>query len=286
MDVWRNQRSSRCGVAIAAALAVFAGCSERATERRTAAPAARMDLGVVSLSARIGGDVERSAGAVIDSARGLVLTTAHGVWGATSLKVTTGLAVLHGRILARDACDDLALVETQPRLPGLVALPSAADGTVASNAPLVAVQRRGELPTRGTPDLITVPVRAESAAAGTELLSGIRPAGAVPLAAAEALVSGAPLLGADGRLTGLVQVVERGGRARAVALPWETITARLQELDPGGSAVYVGWRRYYRCAGALHRYTAARHPGFRTGDARLNAPVPATRLPGTEEVDG
>jgi hypothetical protein len=60
----------------------------------------------------------------------------------------------------------------------------------------------------------------------------------------------------------------------------------MQELRPGGQAQYVGWRRHYRCAAAMHRYAAAHHPGFRPADAQLNAPVPATRLPGTRGVDG
>src|SRR3712207_421659 len=61
------------------------------------------DLTVVSLTARVGRDLVRSTGTVLDANRGLVLTTAHAVWGATSLKVTTGLGVLHGRIVARNA---------------------------------------------------------------------------------------------------------------------------------------------------------------------------------------
>jgi hypothetical protein len=291
MDAGSSWRRRRCGVAVTIVLAIATGCGERAADRhaRTAAasPAARLDLGVVSITARIGGDEERSAGAVLDGPNGLVITTARGIWGATSLKVTTGLAVLHGRIVARDACDDLALVETQPRVPGLVALPTSAQADVAGGGPLVAVRRRSGLPSVSGPDLITVPVRAGSTPARTALVPGIRPAGAVTIAAdAGSLTSGEPLLGADGRLAWLLQLAERGNRTTATALPWETIDARLKELRPGGSAVYVGWRRHYRCAAALHRYTAARHPRFRTGDARLNAPVPATRLPGTAQVDG
>jgi hypothetical protein len=291
MDARSSSRRRRCGVAVTVVLAVATGCGEHAADRHArataASPAERLDLGVVSIAARIGGDEERSAGAVLDGPNGLVITTARGIWGATSIKVTTGLAVLHGRIVARDACDDLALIETEPRVPGLVALRGSADAVVASGGPLVAVQRRSGLPSVSGPDLVTVPVRTGSAPARTALVPGIRPAGAARIAGdLGALTSGAPLLGADGRLAGLVQLTERANRTTASALPWETINARIQELRPGGGAVYVGWRRHYRCAAALHRYTAARHPGFRTGDARLNAPVPATRLPGTAEVDG
>jgi hypothetical protein len=277
---------------IALVLAFAAGCGSGTADRpapKPAAvdPAARLDLGVVGVSALIGGDQVRSAGTVLDGANGLVLTTARGVWGATSLKVTTGLAVLHGRIVARDACDDLALIETQPRLPGLVAMPASGDTSVTGAGPLVAVHRRPGLPSRTGPELVTASVRPGAAVKRTVLIPGVAPAGAVPVSSGtEPLASGAPLVASDGRLAGLLQVAKLNRKVTATALPWKTINARLQELRPGGNTVYVGWRKHYRCAPAMHRYTALRHPGFRTGDVRLNAPVPATRLPGTAEVDG
>ena len=272
------------------AIVAIAGCGggQDGTEPRRAAaetqqPAERLDLGVVSVDARIGRDLVQSAGAVYDAERGLVLTSAHSVWGARSLKVSTGIAVLHGRILARDACDDLALLETQPRLPGLVAVRPSADGTLPTGQPIVAVRRRSGLPSGG-PELRTQRV-AIAARAAAPLLPGLRPEGAAAVAARTLPpgATGSPLIGTDGRLAALALVVEPG---RAAALPWATIAARMQELRPGGRAQYVGWRKHYRCASALHRYAAAQHPGFRRSDARLNAPVAATRLPGTQGVDG
>jgi S1-C subfamily serine protease len=276
------------GAVIAITIATVAGCGGNSNDRPAASaavdPAARLDLGVVGIAARIGGDEVRSSGVVIDSSNGLVLTSARGIWGAKSLKVTTGLAVLYGRIVARDACDDLALIETQPRVPGLVSIPASSDASVKGAESLVAVTRRPGLPSRTGPELLTAPVRPGSKPERSALIPGIRPAGAVPLAgAAGTLASGAPIVGADGRLTGMLQLGSDGRRA---ALPWKTINARLQELRPGGNSVYVGWKRHYRCADALHRFTAAHHPRFRTGDVRLNRPVPATRLPGTAGVDG
>jgi hypothetical protein len=82
----------------------------------------RLAFAVVGIDARIGHDDVHSAGAVIDADDGLILTSAHTVWGATSLRLSTGVGVLHGRVVARAPCADLALLETQPRIPGLVAL--------------------------------------------------------------------------------------------------------------------------------------------------------------------
>jgi S1-C subfamily serine protease len=265
------------------AATLITGCGDTADRR---APAARLDLGVVAVTAQIGRETVRSAGAVVDADRGLILTTAHSVWGARSLRVSTGIAVLHGRIVARDACDDLAVLETQPRLPGLVAIRPAADGTLAAGRPIVAVRRRAAPPSPDRPDLTTDRVQVTPQAAG-RLVRGVRPERAVLLEAPTlpSHATGAPLIGDDGRLAGLVQIL-RGERGWVrAALPWETIAARMRELQPGGRAQFVGWREHYRCQGALHAYAAARHRGYRSLDARLNAPVPATRLPGTEGVD-
>lgn len=49
--------------------------------------------------------------------------------------------------------------------------------------------------------------------------------------------------------------------------------------------IYVGWRSYYRCAPQLHAYARRKHSGYDPKDAVINAPVPATRLPGTEQLD-
>jgi S1-C subfamily serine protease len=280
-----SSTSPRLIAASAFAAMMLAGCGDSALQR-AAAPAPRLDLGVVAITASIGGDTVQSAGAVVDAERGLILTTAHSVWGARTLRVSTGIAVLHGRIVARDACDDLAVLETQPRLPGLVAIRPAADGTLLAGRPIVAARRRAALPSAGRPDITTHRVTVTTRAAG-ELVRGVRPQRAVRLDAPSlpASASGAPLLGDDGRLAGLAQVVEGDGGATRTALPWETIDERMRELQPGGRAQYVGWRRHYRCMAAMHRYAAERHAGFRRADARLNAPVPATRLPGTQGVD-
>ena len=89
----------------------------------------RLAFALVGIDARIGHDQVHSAGAVIDADNGLILTSAHTVWGATSLRLSTGVGVLHGRIVARAPCADLAIVETEPRIPGLVALAGTATPT-------------------------------------------------------------------------------------------------------------------------------------------------------------
>ena len=285
-----SRRRIRGGVLVAATAAVLAGCggsgddaAPPAAERAATMPEeVRADLGVVTLDARIGRVGARSAGVVVDARRGLILTTAHSLWGAHSLKVETGLGVLHGRILARDPCDDLAVVETQPRIPGLVAVP-ATGATAIAGQPVQSAFRAGGA--AASAPLSTQRVAVGSGPAG-RLAPGLRPAGGLALdGPLPHAASGSPLLAADGGLAGLAVVVSQGATTRRAALPWALIDTRLRELRSGGRAVYVGWSRHYRCAGALHAYAAAAYPGFRPADATLNAAVPASRLPGTEDLD-
>jgi S1-C subfamily serine protease len=249
-----------------------AGTNREAGVTRTA------DLAAVAIAADIGGDEIHSSGVVIDADAGLVLTSAHTTWGARSLKLGTNVGVLHGRIVARDPCGDLAIVQTQPRLPGLVALPL----TSATPTALVTSSGRRWDPSEDSRQdtLVTIPVRVREGS-GEAAGSGLRITAAVPLAGA--LVpesSGGPLVDAKGRFVGMA-VVDRGGTA--VTLPGEVIADRLDKLDAGRNTVYVGWRDYYRCAGRMHALTAARHAGFKPVDAQLNAPVTATRLTPTED---
>jgi S1-C subfamily serine protease len=246
-----------------------------------AAPAA---AAVVALRATVAGDRVDGAGAMIDASRGLILTTTHTLWGASSMKVSTSLGVVFGRIVARDTCGDLALVQTQPWLPGLVALRGSATRLGAGQRVTFGrrvVQRLGGpgsiIRTRAT----LVPADARSRATlprspGSLALGGrYRPR-----------MSGAPVISADGRLVGMTRVVAPGGdRSAAVVIPWAEIALRLRELRPGRQTAYVGWRERNRCAGRLNRLARRLHPDFRTGDARLQAPIAATRLPGTEELD-
>src|SRR5688500_11970710 len=120
----------------------------------------RLNLGVVAIDARIGNERVRSSGTVVDARAGLVVTTAHTVWGATSLRLTTGLGILHGRLVARAPCAGIAVIEIQPRTPGLVALPVSVGGTPARSELLAAVGRREG--GRGGPP--SIPLRAAGTA--------------------------------------------------------------------------------------------------------------------------
>src|SRR3954447_2783830 len=104
--------------------AVACGSSER-KPAAPLSPAQRLELAVTGIDARIGTSDARGSGIVFDARRGLMVTAAHTVWGARTLKVATAVGVLHGRIVARAPCDDLAVVQISPGIPGLATLPAA-----------------------------------------------------------------------------------------------------------------------------------------------------------------
>ena len=222
-------------------------------------PDRRLALGVVAIEAKVGGDLVNGSGTVIDAEQGLVLTSAAAVWGATSLKLSTGLGIVHGRIVARAACDGLALVETQPRVPGLVSLADRPGTPPAAGALVVTYGRRVARDELG---LLKLPARV----LGTPLRLD---APLVPEA------GGGPVLDADGRLVGLATGTD-------ATLPWPAIQRRLDQLVPGPRRVFAGWRDQYDCAARLNRVTRAAHPRFEPADARLVIEVPPTRIPGAE----
>jgi S1-C subfamily serine protease len=228
----------------------------------------------------------RSSGTVVGAEDGLVVTSAHSVWGASSIRVTTGIGVLHGRIVARAPCDDLAVVEVEPRVPGLVALPVATQPPASEL--LTVVGRREADPDLGTGSLVTIPTRTAKTGVVASLGGGLRPLAGVLRLDAPIVPesSGGPVVDGKGRLVGVAMATEKGARQTgALAVPWAAVQARLDELQPGPRRVYVGWREQYRCAGRMHAYATAAHPGYRRIAARINAPVPATRLPGTKGLD-
>jgi Trypsin-like peptidase domain len=268
-------------------LAGAAGCGgdSKPKQPATLSKDRRLSLSVVAVEARIGGDEVRSSGTVIDGARGLVLTSAHSVWGATDLRVTTGIGVLHGRVLARAPCDDLALLETQPRLPGLAGLPGA--GTPQPSAVMTSVGRRAS-GDYGPDSLLEIPVRAtESTPHGIAALRLPGLQHAVPLDSDLVVEStGGPLLDRRGRPVAMAVVAgSPNGRTTAVALPWDTVKQRIAELRPGPQRVFVGWRSQYRCVARMQAFIKAAHPAFQPRDAKLIKPITVSRLPGTEELD-
>lgn len=254
-------------VAVGAAVVLLATAGRGA--QAPSAPTAR-DLAMVAIATRIAGDDVHAAGVVVDPGRGLVVTSARAVWGARSVKVGTGLAVVFGRIVARDPCDDIAVVAMEPWLPGLSAL--RARTTAASGLRVTVVARPWTKRPVGRRPMLSVPAVLERSGSAASL--------SAPL---PGYAAGAAVLDGRGQITGLVRATEPD---RPAVLPWALVEKRLAQLRPGPGTLFVGWRDHYRCAPRLHALARAAHPGYTARDSVLNRPVPAGRLPGTQELDG
>jgi S1-C subfamily serine protease len=258
---------------------------------RAAAPglrptAERANPAVVAVDARIGRQAVHASGFIIDGNRGLVLTSAHDVWGATSLRLTTALGILHGRIVARAPCEDIAVIQTQPNIPGFAALPAAPATAPADGQLLRAIGRVGGTLESGPYVMAQIPVRT-TGPASRALLGPLLPAvpAAIPLdTALVPAISGGAIVDSAGRLVGMAQAAS--GSGKALLVPWSRLQTVLNQLHPGKRAVYNGWAGQYRCAARLHAYARAMYPGYNALAARLNAPVHATRVPGTGRLDG
>jgi S1-C subfamily serine protease len=284
-----DRKGTMVRIACAACCATVAvsGCGDgSAPAAPRAKPQERIEFAVVGVEARIGGDQVQHAGFVIDGRRGLVLTAAHAVWGARSLKLSTGLGVLHGRIVARAPCDDLAVLELYPRIPGLAALPTAPAGSTGRQL-LRSLGRRQTDRDSESAAVASIPVRATAkapvASGGVPL-----PTTGIPLdSPLVPEISGGPVIDQAGRLVGMAQAMNAPRvDGPAVAVPWAEIRRRLDLLQPGPRSVYVGWADQYRCVGRQDAYAREMHPGYKLRDARFNAPIEPTRLPGTEGMDG
>src|SRR3954470_5028383 len=276
--------------AVSAAACALMSCGGSGANHADAAgvrpPAERANPAVVAVDARIGRQPVHASGFVIDGNRGLVLTSAHDVWGATSLRLTTALGILHGRIVARAPCEDIAVIQTEPNIPGFAALPAAPATAPGDGQLLRAIGRVGDTRESGSYVMAQIPVRA-AGPVGRAPLGPLLPAvpAAIPLdTALVPAVSGGAVVDASGRLVGMAQAANRSGKA--VVVPWSRLRTVLHMLHPGKRAVYEGWAAQYRCAQRLPAYARAMFPGYNPLAARLNAPVHPTRVPGTGGLDG
>jgi S1-C subfamily serine protease len=241
---------------------------------------------VVAVDAKIGTQRVHASGFVYDGDSGLVLTSAHDVWGATALRLTTALGILHGRIVARAPCEDIAVIQTQPRLPGLPTLRAAPATSPADGQLLRVIGRVTDPEASGPYAMAGIPARAAGPVRSASL-DALLPVQSAAIELDTALlptVSGGAVVDSAGRLVGMAQSVP--GSRNALLVPWRRLHSILEKLHPGKRAYYNGWASEYRCAATLQAYARKTYPHYDPLAARLNAPLHATRLPGTEGLDG
>jgi S1-C subfamily serine protease len=277
-------------VAVGASAVALVSCggSKKPPARaaKASAPGHTVNPSIVGVDAQIGKQRVHASGFVIDGDSGLVLTSAHDVWGATSLRLSTALGVLHGRLVARAPCEDIAVIQTEPRIPGLSTLRAAPATSPADGELLRVIGRVADTQASGPYVMAGIPARAAGAVRASSLDPKL-PVQTTAIRLDSALVpavSGGAVVDSAGRLVGMAQSAR--GSDHGLLVPWRRLHTVLQKLHPGKRAFYEGWADEYRCAPALQAYARQTYPGFDPLAARQNAPVHATRIPGTERLDG
>jgi S1-C subfamily serine protease len=269
VPVTRPRRRAVLAAAAAVAVAV-AGCGGGGGDEDATSARERIAGAAVAITAGAGGGAVRGSGTVVDAERGLVLTTAHTVWGERTLRLATAAGTVLGRPVAVAPCSDLALLETQPRPAGLTALPLADSGRLRAGDRLTAA---GFAWGDAGPRLAVRPASLTGARVRAAAAPGLpRFVALTHDAGLGRTSSGGALVDEDGGLVGLLSRADGGPD---IAVPADRLRRRLDALRPARAALLAGWEdEAERCGGRLDRYAAAQRPGATLVDAQPGGPVP------------
>jgi S1-C subfamily serine protease len=244
--------------------------SDTTTATKTQA-AAHPDAAVVYVKARYRNHTTEGTGFVYDARQGLILTSDHAVEAAPAITVVDhGGAILHGQVLARAQCHDLAVVRLHPVPSDLQAVTFARSGTVAQGDHVSALAFTLQSSADASPDLVST----TGTVAAVDIEAKLHPMlpTMAPLIAHQVPMnehgSGSPLLNVQGKVVGINTLVGEKHGAGAVdglnyALASEYINQRLAQLHPGEGRSFTGWRDEHRChrAMAMIAGVPAKHTG-------------------------
>jgi S1-C subfamily serine protease len=247
---------------IGATAAIGCGSSDKATHGRTATARAHVrahpEAAVVYVKARYRNHTTEGTGFVYDAGKGLILTSDHAVEAAPAITVVDRSGdVLHGQVLARAQCHDMAVVRLHPVPADLQQVSFASANTVNQGDSVTALAYT--LHSSADPPQL-VSTSGTVAATGIALkLHKMLPVMA-PLIAHQAPLnergSGSPLLNVQRKVVGINTLVGEKHGADAVeglnyALASDYISQRLGQLHPGEGRSYTGWRDEHRCHRAM-----------------------------------
>jgi S1-C subfamily serine protease len=184
-------------------------------------------------------------GIVVDAAKGLVLTNAHVIAGATSVKATVGSTESNARVLGQAPCEDLAVLQLSPKPAGLKAAKLGKASSVSSGDKVVAM---------GYPGSFESDV-SERRLQGTD---GTVSSGAAPGTIADdlpkypALIqhtspispgnSGGPLFNEKGEVVGVNTIGSSGSsQNQNGAISMTRAQSLLPDLEAGRDSAYLGW---------------------------------------------
>ncbi len=237
-----------CAAVLLSALLSGCGGSEEFSEEQLIAD---VRPSIVQITGRVGDSGSSGTGVVIDAERGLVLTNAHVIAGASALRAKAGdRAATEGpaRIVAQAPCEDLAVIAFSERTPGLKELALGDSSTVELGQHVTAL---------GYPVSFENPaeqrvVATDGTVSSTDVAA--EPDPSLPRYAStiqhQAPVnpgnSGGALVDDDGKLVGINTLANTEQNDRAVQGQYYAISINhakrfISSLTAGKDTAYVGW---------------------------------------------
>jgi S1-C subfamily serine protease len=184
-------------------------------------------------------------GVVVDAAKGYVVTNAHVIAGATSIKATVGSTESNARVLGQAPCEDLAVLQLTPKPSGLEAAKLGKASSVTSGDTVVAMGYPGSFESDTTQRRLqgtdgTVSSGAAPGTIGDDLPK--YPAliqHAAPISPGN---SGGPLFNNKGEVVGINTIGSTGSsQNQNGAISMTRAKSLLPDLEAGRDQAYLGW---------------------------------------------
>jgi S1-C subfamily serine protease len=202
------------------------------------------------------GQHAHGSGVIWNARRGLVLTSDHLVEnaGTGSIEVVVnGQPPVHGRLVARAQCNDVAIIELHPKPPGMRAVQVGDSSALAVGSQVTAL---GYLKPASAPK--PTPIATNGAVSAVDVPASLSPdlpelhKVVLHQAPLQAQMSGGPLVNDRGQLVGVSTLVPGApstGQFGAVSSSY--LTRRIRELKPNAKGEYAGWKDQHACHGMM-----------------------------------
>ena len=200
------------------------------------------------------GEHAHGSGVIWNARQGLVLTSDHLVENAGSIEVVVNQRTpVHGRLVARAQCNDIALIALHPKPAGMTALEVGDSGSLAVGAKVTALgYLKPATATKPKPIATNGDVSATDVSASLSPDLPDLPSVVLHQAPLQPQMSGGPLVNDRGQLVGVNTLVpgsKTTGQFAAVSSTY--LARRIKELKQGPGGALIGWKDQHACHGRM-----------------------------------